>query len=337
MEPVGQSKLASFEDADTLLEQFTKTVIILVQWLEEKFVYREPPGSSTWDVVAGSSTAFWNVTFVVPSTSFGTIPAQTATPTYNTTWFIPTATLNISTSTVTANLTQISQLAALTVDCPITGDDYAAGWSIYDLPDDCTDALVEYCQPVIDATQPPPTTFPTTCSPIYYENSTTTQPSTTVVPSTTSSTLVPTQSGIAANCDAFYTVQSGDSCSAITDKFANFTLAQFYSWNPAVGSSCQYLDLGYAVCIGVPGVTASSTATSAPATSSTAGLTTTSSTTMAPSATVPSPLEPSTDPQCTQYHQVVSGDGCYAIEQTYGITAAQVSTTCNRGFLFEAG
>jgi hypothetical protein len=136
----------------------------------------------------------------VPSTSFGTIPPQTATPTYNTTWFIPTATLNISTSTVTVDPSQISQLAALTVDCPITQDDYEAGWSIYDLPDDCTNALIEYCEPAINATQPPATSFPATCSPVYYENSTTAEPSTTVVASLTSSTLAPTQSGIAANC-----------------------------------------------------------------------------------------------------------------------------------------
>jgi len=290
-----------------------------------------PPGSSTWDVVPSNYTQIWNVTFVVPSTSFGTIPPQTATPTYNTTWFIPTATLNISTSTVTVDASQISQLAALTVDCPITQDDYEAGWSIYDLPDDCTNALIEYCEPAINATQPPATSFPATCSPVYYENSTTAEPSTTVVASLTSSTLAPTQSGIAANCDALYTVQSGDSCSGIVSEFANFTLAQFYSWNPAVGSSCQYLDLGYAVCIGVSGLTPSAATTSAP----TATLKTTSSTTLAPSTTVPSPLEPSTDPQCTQYHLVVSGDSCYAIEQTYGITAAQfnewnpyVGTSC---------
>ena len=63
------------------------------------------------------------------------------------------------------------------------------------------------------------------------------------------------------------------------------------SWNPAVGSSCQYLAVGYAVCIGT-----------------------------AP----PSPLMPSTDPQCTSYYYVQSGDSCYDIEQAHGISADEV-------------
>ena len=87
---------------------------------------------------------------------------------------------------------------------------------------------------------------------------------------------------------------------------------QLAEWNPSVGTSCN-LWLGYYVCVAAPdtGSRVSSTTTSSP--------TTTSAT-----ATAPSPLEPSTDTQCTAWHYVVSGDTCYAIEQTYGITAAQV-------------
>jgi chitinase len=57
---------------------------------------------------------------------------------------------------------------------------------------------------------------------------------------------------------------------------------------------------GYPVCVGIPALTA-------------------------PSTTVPSPLEPGTDPSCTAYHLVVSGDTCFAIEPVYIITADQVS------------
>jgi LysM repeat protein len=59
----------------------------------------------------------------------------------------------------------------------------------------------------------------------------------------------PTQAGIASNCNKYYLVQSGDGCYNIAA--ANgITLANFYSWNPAVGSSCQTLYAGYYVCIG---------------------------------------------------------------------------------------
>jgi hypothetical protein len=51
----------------------------------------------------------------------------------------------------------------------------------------------------------------------------------------------------------------------------------------------------------------------------------TSRTSTGPTATTPSPIEPSTDPSCTAYHYVVTGDTCDAIEQEYGITAAEVS------------
>lgn len=50
-----------------------------------------------------------------------------------------------------------------------------------------------------------------------------------------------------------------------------------------------------------------------------------STTSTGSTATTPSPIEPSTDPSCTSYHYVVTGDTCEAIEQEYGITAAEVS------------
>jgi hypothetical protein len=50
----------------------------------------------------------------------------------------------------------------------------------------------------------------------------------------------------------------------------------------------------------------------------------TTTTVAAATATVPSPLEPSTNPNCTAYHLVVSGDTCADIEQLYAITADEV-------------
>lgn len=46
----------------------------------------------------------------------------------------------------------------------------------------------------------------------------------------------PTQSELISTCDAYYFVESGDYCSGIVSKFGNFTLSQFYSWNPCVSS-----------------------------------------------------------------------------------------------------
>jgi hypothetical protein len=92
----------------------------------------------------------------------------------------------------------------------------------------------------------------------------------------------------------------------LTTTLANTENTQFNAWNPGVGASCLYLDLNEYVCVGAPYPV--STSTTAP-------------TTTAP----PAPLESSTDPKCTAYHLVASGDTCGALETKYDITAAQVS------------
>ncbi|KAK2590531.1 hypothetical protein QQS21_011781 [Conoideocrella luteorostrata] len=59
-----------------------------------------------------------------------------------------------------------------------------------------------------------------------------------------------TQPGVAADCKRWHVVQKGDGCYDIAQ--ANkITLDDFYKWNPGVGSNCEALWLGYAVCIGV--------------------------------------------------------------------------------------
>ncbi|KAK3934138.1 hypothetical protein QBC46DRAFT_274422 [Diplogelasinospora grovesii] len=351
-----------------------------------------PPGTTSWDIVSGNISATWNVTFVLPPTSFTVVPNQTVVPNYTTTYLNPTTPVNITTTTVTVDTAAATSYASLLVYCPITNNDAQNGWTIPDLPDNCTSALSVYCSPSSNATTPPSTVFPTTCSPAYWDSLL----SSTAVRTTTNGAPGPTQSGEPSNCDAWYLVQANDTCDAVVSKYGNFTLAQFYSWNPAVGSSCQYLDPGYAVCIGVSSSGSSSSSfISASKTTSSAGPTTTapsptlpstdpqctsyyyvepndscynieqeydisadefnawnpfvgsdcanlwaseyicigapytsstsSTTTTSATATAPSPLEPSTDPECTQWHYVVSGDTCYALEQTYGITMAQVS------------
>jgi hypothetical protein len=50
--------------------------------------------------------------------------------------------------------------------------------------------------------------------------------------------------------DAWYEAVSGDTCDGIVAKFS-ITLAEFYAWNPAVGSTCATLFLGYYYCVGI--------------------------------------------------------------------------------------
>ncbi|KAI1817849.1 hypothetical protein GGS20DRAFT_531057 [Poronia punctata] len=62
--------------------------------------------------------------------------------------------------------------------------------------------------------------------------------------------LMARHQGYVENCTATYTVASGDQCGAIRDQFNNFTLEEFYAWNPEVDSACSNLYPGERVCIG---------------------------------------------------------------------------------------
>jgi hypothetical protein len=62
-----------------------------------------------------------------------------------------------------------------------------------------------------------------------------------------------------SDCDKFYLVQSEDGCASVASA-AGISLADFYAWNPAVGTSCAYLDVGDYVCIDTPGVSPTATA-----------------------------------------------------------------------------
>jgi len=75
----------------------------------------------------------------------------------------------------------------------------------------------------------------------------------------TTTGLSPTQTGIISTCDKFYFAQDGDTCLGIVDKYGTFTLANFYSWNSAVGSSCTALKAGFYYCVGVPGTPTTTT------------------------------------------------------------------------------
>lgn len=73
---------------------------------------------------------------------------------------------------------------------------------------------------------------------------------TSTIPTNGIPTPTPYQTGMASNCISFHLVGSGDQCGDLSTAHG-ISLSQFYSWNPAVGSSCQYLDLGDYVCVGI--------------------------------------------------------------------------------------
>ncbi|KAF1362026.1 hypothetical protein EJ07DRAFT_153601 [Lizonia empirigonia] len=120
---------------------------------------------------------------------------------------------------------------------------------------DCANLVVgkEYCvewegtlpTPPAITSAPVPSATPSSTT-LVKKKSSVPPPSRPVAPS-------PVQEGVAANCKKWYLVSGGDNCQKIVDTYKTFTLAQFYQWNPAVGSGCGSLWLDYYVCVGIPG------------------------------------------------------------------------------------
>ncbi|KAJ5404288.1 hypothetical protein N7509_004159 [Penicillium cosmopolitanum] len=99
----------------------------------------------------------------------------------------------------------------------------------------------------------------------------------------------PTGSGTVANCETYYKAQAGDSCwSIVNEKYTYLTQDILTKWNPSLGSACTLiLDQYYCVAI--------KTAQPMPGTINT----------------------------CKTWHLAIDGDGCWSIEQKYGITTTQ--------------
>ncbi|KAI1490785.1 hypothetical protein F5X96DRAFT_516890 [Biscogniauxia mediterranea] len=106
--------------------------------------------------------------------------------------------------------------------------------------------------------------------------------------------------GYTADCTSTYSVQSGDRCIDIRDKFnATFTLDDFYSWNPQVDQYCSNLYPGEVVCVGVNG-------------------------TSSPLPSCPAPVKPGIVSNCDACYTVVQYDYCYAVAVDHGITLDQL-------------
>lgn len=137
-------------------------------------------------------------------------------------------------------------------------------------------------------------------------------------PSSAISTPYPIQTGMASNCDKFYLVVTGDTCADIASTY-DITLANFYAWNPAVGSTCANLWVDDYVCVEV-GKSSSTSSTSAA--TSTSKTSTTTTPTTSDEISTPSPIQTGMTSTCDEFYLVVSGDTCAGIASTYDITLA---------------
>lgn len=140
----------------------------------------------------------------------------------------------------------------------------------------------------------------------------------------------PRAAGEVANCTEWYAPQSYDTCAGILIVF-ELTVDVLYAMNPSVGADCTGMALGTYYCIstypdGVPaglyGDGGSATSSGVTSTSATSTATSTSSTTTSTGGGVPtpSPVQPGIASNCDDYYFVQSGDGCWAISNTYGIS-----------------
>ncbi|KAL1895036.1 hypothetical protein Sste5346_005456 [Sporothrix stenoceras] len=61
-----------------------------------------------------------------------------------------------------------------------------------------------------------------------------------------------TQAGQPSYCNEWHLVQAGDTCASIAAQYTTWmALADFFAWNPVVGSDCSGLYLYYWVCVGI--------------------------------------------------------------------------------------
>ncbi|KAL1639886.1 hypothetical protein SLS58_007473 [Diplodia intermedia] len=115
-----------------------------------------------------------------------------------------------------------------------------------------------------------------------------------------------------SDCTALYEVQPDDTCTTIAEAFGNFTVTQFYKWNPSIGRTCFGLQAYVPVCIDTPWYTF--TPPIQPAAGTKEG-----------PEDVPVPLMPSTAAACKTYELTGAGTRVDEIAADNGITVDQWS------------
>ncbi|KAK6824322.1 hypothetical protein RU639_005153 [Aspergillus parasiticus] len=96
-------------------------------------------------------------------------------------------------------------------------------------------------------------------------STTATRPSSPPGSVTYSGTAAPTQSGLTSSCTKYHLVHLRDTCYTIQDEYGNYTLEQFYSWNPSISKGCVGIQPGYYVCVGTESRSTSVSTTPTPA------------------------------------------------------------------------
>ncbi|KAI9642412.1 hypothetical protein NHQ30_009217 [Ciborinia camelliae] len=133
----------------------------------------------------------------------------------------------------------------------------------------------------------------------------------------------PIREGAIDTCTEFADVPGDWECTDILAIY-ELTIAQFYAYNPAVGSDCVGLWPEMAYCIRAPGYTSPSSSSVPTSTSS-----------LGPAG----PTHTGQPASCNKWHVVVDGDSCASVAAKYGISTAQlfswnpaVSTDCVTNF-----
>ncbi|KAF8846702.1 hypothetical protein BDZ45DRAFT_608551 [Acephala macrosclerotiorum] len=146
--------------------------------------------------------------------------------------------------------------------------------------------------------------------------------------SSTSNTSIvtSTQIGIVSSCTDYYVTKSGDSCASIEAAYG-ISIAEFYAWNPAVGSNCESLWLDETYCVAAPsqaGISASCTDAA-------------STTTTAAAATPPGPTQTGITSACNVWTVVDAFESEYDItfDQFYAWNPA-VGASCTNLWVGEA-
>ncbi|KAF2737440.1 hypothetical protein EJ04DRAFT_395349, partial [Polyplosphaeria fusca] len=129
------------------------------------------------------------------------------------------------------------------------------------------------------------------------------------VPATPTPVLLPIRDGAIANCTEYVSAFYGWTCDNILETYS-ISIAQFFSWNPAVGSDCSNLWPNYRYCVRPPGWVDPTITTTGPM----------ATTTGSPK---PSPVQAGQPSNCNSWHKAIEGDGCWSIANDALITSDQ--------------
>lgn len=134
---------------------------------------------------------------------------------------------------------------------------------------------------------------------------------------------MPTQPGIAEDCNRYWLVSPQDTCESIAA--ANgITVLNLQVWNQDLGSECKGLKPDYYVCVGTGSGQSStavpSTVTTSPVSSSQPQTSPSTTTSAAETVTTPSPVREGMSSQCRRFYLMQPGDLCWSMAQSAGIT-----------------